>query len=83
MLWFYVRDQQSLTVETPYDNDTREYVAIIMGATGVPQSTHFKSTEAFRACLLALEHDLTAQSGRRTVGRISCLTGWPDRKLER
>ncbi len=80
MLWFYTRDQQSLTVETRYDNDTCEYVATVMGATGVPQSTRFASSEEFRTWLLALERNLTSQSWRPEGSPHILPDGWPTKR---
>ena len=34
MLWFYRRDQASLSLETRYDNDASQYVAIVVHPDG-------------------------------------------------
>jgi len=34
MVWFYKRDRASLSLETRYDNDTLEYVAIVFHPDG-------------------------------------------------
>lgn len=80
MLWFYTRDQQSLTVETRYDNETGEYVAIVIGATGHPMTQRFSSAPDFRAWLVNLEQDLTAQNWKADGTPHVLSDGWPDKK---
>jgi len=77
MLWFYTRDQQALTVETRYDNDTAEYVAIVIGASGAPESTRFKSAAQFREWLLALERNLIGQNWKPDGAPHILPDGWP------
>ncbi len=60
MLWFFTREQQSLTVETRYDNVTDEYVATLIGATVAPELVRFKTAEACRLWLAALERNVLA-----------------------
>jgi hypothetical protein len=80
MLWFYTSEQQSLTVETRFDNDSHEYVATVMGATGIPESTRFKSADEFRTWLVALERNLTAQRWRSDGPPHIFPEGWPQKK---
>jgi hypothetical protein len=58
MVWFYKRDQVSLSVETRYDNETAEYVAIVVRPDGRLQTERFLTREAFREWLMALEQQL-------------------------
>jgi hypothetical protein len=68
MVWFYKRDQASLSVETRYDNETAEYVAIVVRPDGLKQSERFLTREAFREWLIALEQQLQYEQW---------VTGWP------
>jgi len=83
MVWFYTRERQSLSLETRYDNDTQEYVATIVGAAGVPETSRFSDADAFRAWLLALERELTAQQWAPDGAPHILPDGWPARKPER
>lgn len=47
MVWFYQRDQVSLSVETRYDNKTAEYVAIVVRPDGRQQTERFPSERRF------------------------------------
>jgi len=58
MVRFYKRDQASLSVETRYDNETAEYVAIVVRPDGLKQSERFLTREAFHEWLMALEQQL-------------------------
>ncbi len=58
MVWFYKRDQTSLSVETRYDNDAAEYVAIVVRPDGRKQAERFLTREAFGEWLMALEEQL-------------------------
>ena len=60
MVWFYTREQQSLRVETHFDEDTQEYVAVLVGGSGVPDTKRFSTLDAFRVYLLTLQADLAA-----------------------
>jgi hypothetical protein len=60
MLWFYTRNQQSLTLETRYDNATHEYVAVLTGLAGEPVTKRFTSSEAFQEWIVTLESELAA-----------------------
>ena len=58
MVWFYTRDCASLRVETCYDNETAEYVAVVVRPDGRQQTERFLTREAFREWLMALEQQL-------------------------
>ncbi|HET9833608.1 MAG TPA: hypothetical protein VFP91_17930 [Vicinamibacterales bacterium] len=44
MIWFYTRDQDSLRLETRYDNDALEYVGILTQPDGTQPSRRFYRT---------------------------------------
>jgi len=79
MLWFYTRDEQSLRLETRYDNDTQEYVAIVLRAGGQPETKRFTTGDAFHAWLRSLEQTLTAEHWASDGSPHILLDGWPDK----
>jgi hypothetical protein len=58
MVWFYKRDRASLSIETRYDNETAEYVTVVVRPDGRRQTERFLKRESFRERLLALEQEL-------------------------
>jgi hypothetical protein len=80
MLWFYARSEQSLTVETRFDNDTHEYVAIVTGALPYPETKRFPTSEAFRAWLQLLEGRLAAERWKADGAPHVLPDGWPDKR---
>jgi hypothetical protein len=79
MVWFYKRGQASLSIETRYDNEATEYVAIVVHPDGRQQTERFLTREAFRERLMALEqqfqHDQWIPDGPVHV----LPDGWPDK----
>ena len=61
MVWFYKRDRASLSVETRYDNETLEYVAVVSHADGRRDTERFDRREAFSAWLQTFEKRLEAE----------------------
>ena len=79
MVWFYKRDRASLSVETRYDNDTAEYVAVVTHPDGRQQTKRFFTREAFREWLMALEQELQHEQWVPD-GPVHVLPdGWPDK----
>jgi hypothetical protein len=79
MVWFYKRDRSALSVETRYDNETAEYVAVVVHPEGRLQTERFATRQAFREWLLALEQRL-AQERWTPDGEPHILPdGWPDK----
>ena len=59
MLWSYTRDQDTLTLELRYDNDSHEYVATTISAgTLIPQTRRFRTAGQFRAWLEAFDRKI-------------------------
>ncbi len=65
MVWFYTRGQQSLTLETRYDNETSEYVALVVNANAQPETKRFQTVHQFRAWLIRFEQELAADQWRQ------------------
>ena len=51
MLWFFERDDESLKLETRYDNDTSEFVVIVRHPDGREQTERFTDGDEYGAWL--------------------------------
>jgi hypothetical protein len=83
MLWFYIRDRETLRLETSYDNDTREYVGIVTRPDGRQETNRFASADPFRAWLVTLEQNLTAEQWNPDGSPHILPDGWPDKTPSR
>lgn len=81
MIWFFERESESLRVETRYDNDTSEFVAIVRYADGREQTHRFTKMDEFRAWLVAFEQSLEADHWVSQGGPSFLPNGWPDERL--
>lgn len=79
MVWFYTRNQQSLTLETRYDNATDEYIGILTGLAGPPVTKRFANADTFRDWLESLERDLAAQQWKADGAPHILPDGWRDK----
>ena len=79
MIWFYKRDRVSLSLETRYDNETSEYVAIVVHPDGRRETERFVTRDSFGVWLKAFEERLT--NDRWSIdGPVHILPdGWPDK----
>jgi hypothetical protein len=78
MVWFFDRGTDVLTLETRYDNEAAEYVAIVRDPTGQPRTVRFKDAVEFRTWLLEFENGLEDQQWRIRPGGPTILPdGWP------
>lgn len=82
MVWFFERANESIQLETLYDNDKSEFVAVVRYADGRQETTAFKKREIFWSWLEAFERDLTAQSWSSQGSPIVLPYGWPDKPLK-
>jgi hypothetical protein len=82
MLWFFDRDNESLRLETRYDNETQEFVAIVRYPDGQELNRRFREGDAFRTWLEAFERALGAKRWQGRGGPIVLPYGWPDKPLE-
>ncbi len=81
MIFFFDRDQETLRLETRYDNVAAAFVAVVTDPTGDIRTERFATLEQFQAWLVAFERLLHEQ---KWVGRTSPTIlpyGWPDRRL--
>jgi hypothetical protein len=79
MVWFYKRDRVSLCLETRYDNETLEYVAVVIHPDGRRETERFDRRELFSAWLRMFEERL-ANDRWNVDGPAHVLAdGWPDK----
>ena len=83
MIWLFERDQQSVSLETRYDNDTTEYVAIATYPDGRQETERFQDAERFRHWLQLWETQLEAEHWTRRGAPIVLPDGWPNRRPPR
>ena len=82
MVWLFERSDESLQIETRYDNDTSEFVAIIRHPDGHEHTERFRESDQLRAWLVTWERDLETQHWTpQAGGPVFLPDGWPDRKL--
>jgi hypothetical protein len=80
MLWFFERDQRSVRLETRYDNDTAEYVAIATYPDGRKETERFGNADLYRRWLETWEKTLEAERWTRRGPPVVVPDGWPDRR---
>lgn len=80
MLWFFERDNQSIRVETRYENTSSALVVIVKWPDGREQTERFTDHESCRAWLVAFDNALEADRWIPS-GPVILPYGWPDKKL--
>jgi hypothetical protein len=79
MVWFYKRGSVSLSLETRYDNDTKEYVSVVVHPDGRREEQRFDRREEFGRWLKEFEERL-ANERWAADGPVHILPeGWPDK----
>ena len=76
MIWLYERGGDALRVETRFDNDTAEYVAVVAWADGKSEMERFSDYAAFYARILALEAKLAADQWNQIGPPTLMSDGW-------
>jgi hypothetical protein len=80
MLWFFDRNDESLNLETTYDNDSRQFVAVVRYPDGREEVERFVDNDAFGKWLASFERTLDGQRWRsRGGGPLVLPYGWPDK----
>lgn len=82
MLWFFRKDADALRVETLFDPETQEFVAVLHYADGTQEARRFKDGARFRDYLQELERQLAAGNWQRDGGPMILPEGWPDQKRQ-
>jgi hypothetical protein len=80
MLWFFSRDDQSLQLDTRYDNEASEFVARVRWPDGREHVERFKDIDLFRNWLAAFEAELESEKWQAN-SPVILPYGWPDQKL--
>jgi hypothetical protein len=81
MLWFFDREDEALRLETRYDNDTSEFVAVVHYPDGQVHQKRFTDSNEFRAWLETFERNLGVQHWVARSGPLILPYGWPDKPL--
>jgi hypothetical protein len=83
MVWLFERSDESLNLETRFDNDTAEFVAIIRYPDGHERTERFTEADEFRSWLVEFERNLETQHWMRQGGGgpVFLPNGWPDKPL--
>jgi hypothetical protein len=80
MLWFFERNDESIKLETLFDNTKAEYVATVKHPDGHEDVERFTDGDAFRVWLERFEHDLEIQHwAPRGRGPVILPYGWPEK----
>ena len=80
MVWFFERASGTISLETRYDNNTCEYLAIVIDAEGRETIERFPDAGTFRSWLLAWETALVGQGWCPSGSPVVMPDGWPVRR---
>jgi hypothetical protein len=81
MIWFFERDEESLKVETLYDEGASEYVVTVRSPDGEERIERFKNLEAFRVWIEAFDRKLAFDQWVARNGPIILPYGWPNKRV--
>jgi hypothetical protein len=81
MIWFYERADQSLRLDTTYDNDTCEYVVVVHHPDGRQQTERFLDADACRLWLVTFENGLDGEHWVRHGPPTFLPEGWPKGRM--
>ena len=81
MLWFFERDDESLKLETRYDNDTSEFVVIVRHPDGREQTERFTDCDEYGTWLKTFDRNLEHQQRTRHGGPLIMPDGWPNKRI--
>ena len=76
MLWMFERNDESLRLETRYDNTTLEFVLIMRLPDGKQQIERFKDALTFRNRLEALQAQLESEQWTAVGSPVMLRDGW-------
>jgi hypothetical protein len=82
MLWFFERDEESLRIETRFDNDTEEFVVLVHWRDRPKQIERFQDAESCRTWLTTFETQLESEGWKTGRSPRVLGSGWP-RSLRR
>jgi hypothetical protein len=76
MIWIFKRGDQSLRLETRYDNETTEYVLIVHHPDGSHQTERFNDSVAFQTRLDTLDRQLGSENWHYVGAPVLLGDGW-------
>jgi hypothetical protein len=79
VLWFYSQDRLAITIETRYDNVTREYVLIVHRSADDRKEERFATLMTFRKRVLEVERQVRAEGWTPDGPPMIVADGWPDK----
>lgn len=82
MLWFFDREDESLRLETRYDNDRSEFVAIVTYPDGSERTERFLTLDDFGKWLGNFDQLLRERHWAGRGGPIVLPYGWPNKRLK-
>jgi hypothetical protein len=81
MLWFFSRENESLRVETRYDNETAEYLLVVNRPDGLPETERFRDAAVFRQRLIQVEKGLSRDRWVTSKAPVLLPHGWPKKAV--
>jgi hypothetical protein len=78
MVWFFERADETIEIETRYDNSSKMYLLERRMAGKLIQIERFPTAAEFRQRLVALETTLSGQHWRLKGQPVILADGWPD-----
>ena len=76
MIWIFERGNESLRLETRYENDTTEYVLIVHHPDGSHQTERFNDSVTFQTRLDSLEKKLGRENWHYVGAPVLLRDGW-------
>ena len=76
MIWIFERGNESLRLETRYENDTAEYVLIVHHPDGSHQTERFNDRVTFQTRLDSLEKKLGRENWHYVGAPVLLRDGW-------
>ena len=82
MIWLFEREDEVLRIETRYDNDTSEFVAIVHYPDAQQMTKRFTDGDAYGRWLEQFEQSLAEGDwSRHASGPVILRDGWPIKRL--
>jgi hypothetical protein len=81
MVWFWMRGDEQLQLETRYDDDTSEFVVTVNSPDGHCETERFEDMDVFRKRLILLERQLEAKNWKNSGPPLFVPEGFPNRRL--
>jgi len=76
MIWIFQRGEESLRLETRYDNETTEYVLILHHPDGSHQTERFNDSVTFQTRLDSLDRRLGSENWQYVGAPVLLRHGW-------